>query len=1637
MRIRINSSFARYLRQWRKTFRRLARLRLSPRQKNAGTSRGLRLLKRLSKLTRLLYSAGGRGFGTGFASLVFALSGFSTLSAQTPVITNVAPTANSVVAARASDIGISFSTTMNLATITAANIRIYGGQSGFLSTSGVFSGNPARVFNPDDDFKAGELISVTVTGAQSSGGQFLTGATVYSFRAAAQGGTGTFSSSTFGSGNSQDVALGDLDGDGDLDAVIANNVAPQEVWLNNGDGTFSSSAFGEATSRSQGLELGDLDGDGDLDAVVVSSGNNHNEIWIGNGDGTFSSSTFGSGRSTDIAFGDLDGDGDLDAVMSSDANTPQHIWFNNGDATFSSTTFGSGQSADVALGDLDGDGDLDAVIGNYNQPQELWLNNGDGSFTSSAFGSRGDNGVDIGDLDGDGDLDVVVAASSNDAQEIWLNNGDATFSSSTFGSWQGGGIALGDLDGDCDLDAIVANAFQGQEIWLNNGDGSFTSSLFGATNWSRDVALGDLDGDGDLDAVIASSGIPSAYPQEIWLNIDPPAPQIVSLSPATNAIAVARNSNIEIGFDAEMDRGSLTTSANTTAANLIVYGSQSGHLTRRATLQYTNGNTQVVIDPAADFKPGEEITVIVTGAAIKAGIALTRATVYSFRAAAEGCPPAYASSPFGSGNSEALALGDLDGDGDLDAIIANYNQANEIWLGRGDGSFTSSSFGSGRTFDVEVGDLDGDGDLDAVFANGNGEAQHIWLNNGDGSFASSVFGNAARIQTGVDLADLDGDGDLDAVFATQQQASDELWLNNGDGTFVSSAFGGGTKAKVAFGDIDKDGDIDLLFSTSASYSLSVHLNDGSAGFGDDGGFGTVPGNDIALGDLDGDGSLDAIVSKNAANEIHINNGNGSFTVVTFGSGNSEGLDLGDLDGDGDLDAIIANNGTQEIWINNGDGSFSSSSFGSGVSRDVALGDLDGDGDLDAIVANNGAQEIWLSGPGSGIQATLDFLSVTTSASVTTALLSNDSGSGLTVTALGQPFNGTASVTNGILSYQADAGFAGVDIFGYSIEDASGCTAAGTIVAVVASNENGMVNIEFVERRKDRSGGVRGLRRAAAVALSPDGAFVYAAGRSDHSIAIFARNATTGSLTYTGRVRNNRNGVSGLKYPNDLAISPDGNNLYALGYGANALLSFAIEDDGGLTFVRRHRQGEVDNGLTIDGLSRPRSLAISPDGANVYVGGYVSNAIAVFKRNTENGRIDYIERHKDGLGGVDGLARVMDVAVSNDGKRVLAAGMADNAIALFNRNASNGTLSFVERKRDGSGGVDGLGGASSVALSPDAGHLYATGKSDRAVTLFAVNATTGSLSFVARYKDGVGGVDGLNGACNVAVSPDGRHVWVAGSLDDAVALFERDASTGELGWLERAKDGEGGVDGLDQTTALLLDPSSKHVYSAGYRDNAVAVLFRNRAPEAQDDAAGSVAPSATLVISPLSNDSDPDGHSITISTTANGTLGTTTITGGGTTIDYDAGAVSGPDSFSYTIDDGHGGTSTATIQLNIVPPKSALNFSSTSRSTPAAAGEETAVTELALYPNPLVDEARIDFNLSSATLLRIAIADVNGRVLQTIDEGEFGAGRHSLRWRAQVESGARLAAGSYLLLLEELNGDGERTRRIALPVALQP
>ncbi len=365
-------------------------------------------------------------------------------------------------------------------------------------------------------------------------------------------------------------------------------------------------------------------------------------------------------------------------------------------------------------------------------------------------------------------------------------------------------------------------------------------------------------------------------------------------------------------------------------------------------------------------------------------------------------------------------------------------------------------------------------------------------------------------------------------------------------------------------------------------------------------------------------------------------------------------------------------------------------------------------------------------------------------------------------------------------------------------------------------------LAFLAVARNGVGGVAGIAGGLAVALSPDGRHVYVVGSDDDAVAIFARDASTGLLSFVTAVRDGADGVVGLRVPDALAISPDGAHLYVASREANALVAFARDaGSGALAFLQVVHDG-VDG---VDGIDHASSVAVSPDGANVYATGEHDDAVAVFGRNPSSGTLTYLGLARDGVAGVTGIDRPSAVTVSPDGANVYVAGGAADGVGVFARDATSGGLAFVEAERyaEATHGVDR---PSSLAVTADGRSLYVAGHDDDGVAAFARNPADGTLTFVEIARDH-GFLGGLAGAFAVAASPDGRYVFAAGENDHTVSTLRRDETTSGLTFVEAQRDGRLGVDGLRRASAVAVSPDGAHLYAVGHDDDAVAAFAIDR------------------------------------------------------------------------------------------------------------------------------------------------------------------------------------------------------------------
>ncbi|MEM7795757.1 MAG: DUF4347 domain-containing protein [Cyanobacteria bacterium P01_C01_bin.118] len=351
-------------------------------------------------------------------------------------------------------------------------------------------------------------------------------------------------------------------------------------------------------------------------------------------------------------------------------------------------------------------------------------------------------------------------------------------------------------------------------------------------------------------------------------------------------------------------------------------------------------------------------------------------------------------------------------------------------------------------------------------------------------------------------------------------------------------------------------------------------------------------------------------------------------------------------------------------------------------------------------------------------------------------------------------------------------------------------------AVTVFNRDTFGNISFSQVIRDGSNireilGSELLAGAFGVAVSPDGSQVFVASVGDDGLTVFDRDSA-GNLTENQRLRDGRrdpndNDITTLAGAIDVTVSPDGAQVFVVSLNDGAITIFDRDASGTLTL----RQSIIDGQGGADQLFGASGVAISPTGDQVFVTSHVDAAITVFNRDG-SGNLTFRQTIKDGDGAVQNLFGASSVAVSPDGNQVYVASATDAALTVFDRNA-DGTLSFAQVIQDNESGAQLFGGNtdifagtgvtgfpeikgfSSVTVSPDGKQVIVASFEENGLTVFDRDAA-GRLTFNQFIQDQDGnGADQLTGALGVVVSPDDEQVFVTGFEDGAITAFNRDVA----------------------------------------------------------------------------------------------------------------------------------------------------------------------------------------------------------------------------------------------------------------------
>jgi len=678
------------------------------------------------------------------------------------------------------------------------------------------------------------------------------------------------------------LVLRDLDADGDLDVTTCTDDAGTVEWFRNDGGSpavFTPLTVASESPGCRGVAVGDLDGDGDLDIASVAAAGAKVSVHLQSpGDPPVWSETVvasDSGGPRSVTLADLDADGRLDIATASELSD-RVAWYENlGGAAFGPVRvivadpdepgvglegFADGPVRVIA-GDVDVDGDVDLATASPLDDRIAWYDSDGGeepTFTPRTVSADPDGpivygegidangnpaivvvggiqegpadgarGLAIADLDGDGDADLMSASEFDSKVSIHESRTcELVFpvQPPIAAETADGAASLQavDLDGDGDLDVAVASSNEGTISWYRNGGElipSFVETQISAVETgAQSVAAFDIDGDGDVDLVSAAPGANTVA----WFRnggggtFERFVVNAATLSPrAVHAV--------DIDGDGDGDIVEASSAEN----SLVLWQNEGGDPPLFTRVPLTRKMPGAWTVSSADLDGDGDPDVL--------GAALGNGRVVVIRNNGEAVPRFEVAEllpglPDAEGRYARAAMeitaADINGDGRLDPIVVSNHDDRVTWF--------ENIPGSVPTFTAHNLSLDPDGPTEFS------ETYFPLSGNGQGRLNGP---------TGVAAGDLDRDGDTDLLVSSSLDNS-VWWFENDGGTVEPRLFlrriasdAQGVRA-VAIGDLNRDGRPDAISGAFRADTVAWYLsaNDDPC---------------VAF-DVDGDGRIDGV-----------------------------------------------------------------------------------------------------------------------------------------------------------------------------------------------------------------------------------------------------------------------------------------------------------------------------------------------------------------------------------------------------------------------------------------------------------------------------------------------------------------------------------------------------------------------------------------------------------------------------------------------------------------------------------------------------------------------------------------------------------------------------------------------------------
>jgi hypothetical protein len=750
------------------------------------------------------------------------------------------------------------------------------------------------------------------------------------------------------------LAVGDLNGDGNLDAIVViADSGTAEVLLGDGAGQFEPSAttLGLGTNPVTGTALADFDADGDLDAVFSGEGPLNNvTFWLNDGQGAFLlvSSASAPGGVAHLAVDNLAGDARIEIALARPSLNIVEVYrvdTSPGGAIALGPKIGQASVAmfnpvRLATGDTTGDGRPELGVLSQN-PGELYLfqpidlGPSLAAFnTINGFLVEGQpTGLLIDDLNADGRNDLVAASETGFGfarAEVWANltSGWESVQAYGGGSFAFRGLAAADLNEDADKELILANSEQ-LFVYSGTGPGVIRSGVLPAA--ITDLAVLDANADGvpDIVAAFTPRGFGSLDRGGVVTFRGVGAPEVFAIpGPPGFNVNVPSPEALAADFDADGDPDLATLGL----IGASIWTNTGSGLSVPTGQDSSSGWTGLAADLSGDGSPDAAFAIPFTD---QIRVALNNGTGVLNNQATFSMP---------GGPASLIAAADMDDDDDLDLVVAGNDRIGVMINWNGVGGFDppitvsiASALPSGPIESIALSHVNADPLPDVVFAAG---GRLYWIANlGGGQLDSSLFGISeitdAVGAVGVAAVDLDADGADDLLVADGSSIARAIGRRPGSGasfTPLGTIPLAGPATGVHLRDINLNGLSDAIFTNGTSDQrtpiLSVVLRSPPTGIfspldellAPARGFLAARGSP-AVADFDLDADVDlagpfalrglgcqaAVCTADLTGDGQVDSGDLEAFILAFLAGDA---DTADLTGDGQVDS-----GDLEAFIN--------------------------------------------------------------------------------------------------------------------------------------------------------------------------------------------------------------------------------------------------------------------------------------------------------------------------------------------------------------------------------------------------------------------------------------------------------------------------------------------------------------------------------------------------------------------------------------------------------------------------------------------------------------------------------------------------------------------------------------------------